>query len=418
MGNKIIVFGLLLLFSAMTASAQQRSAWRGPERDGIYPDTGLLRKWPEGGPEVLWTIGGLGQGYSSPSFANGKIYLTGMHGETGHVFVLGSDGERINSYEYGPEFHRSYPGSRSTPLVVDNLLYLVSGMGRIMCLEAETGREIWSRDAIRDFGGENIRWGITENLLIDGDRVFFAPGGKHHNIVALDRFSGDIVWSSPGTGKGDLSAYCSPLIVELPGRRLLVTHMASDIVGLDAETGKFLWSHPFDNRNSIHANTPIFRDGCIYAFSTDESGSVKLRLISGGSGIEVVWENREVNPLGGGAVIVNDHIFTSVYVARRWHAMDIHTGESTFSTRDLDRGIVIYADGMLYCYSERGELALVRPNPEEFEIVSSISIDSGSGQHFAHPVIHGGKLFVRRGDGMIVLNISSGFREQADAGPR
>jgi outer membrane protein assembly factor BamB len=291
---------------------------------------------------------------------------------------------------------------------MDDMLYLVSGMGKIMCLEAGTGKEIWSRDVVTGFGGENIRWGITENLLIDGDLVFFAPGGKQHNIVALNRFSGETAWTSPGTGKGDLSAYCSPLIIDLPERKILVTHMAGDLVGLDAETGNLLWSYPFSNRNKIHANTPIFRDGYLYAFSTDEAGSVKLRLLPGGSAIEVMWENREVNPLGGGAVIVNDHIFTSVYVARRWHGVNILTGESTFSTRDLDRGIVIYADGMLYCYSERGELALVRPNPAEFEIVSTTSIDIGSGHHFAHPVIHEGRLFVRRGDGMIVFNISPG----------
>jgi outer membrane protein assembly factor BamB len=282
-----IAFSSLILFLAIEVSGQQGSAWRGPQRDGIYPDTGLLQHWPEGGPEIMWTIGGLGQGYSSPSFANGKIYVTGMLGETGHVFIIDEEGQIIK-------------------------------------------------------------------------------------------------------------------------RKILVTHMAGDLIGLDAETGNLLWSYPFSNRNKIHANTPIFRDGYLYAFSTDEAGSVKLRLLPGGSAIEVMWENREVNPLGGGAVIVNDHIFTSVYVARRWHGVNILTGESTFSTRELDRGIVIYADGMLYCYSERGELALVRPNPAEFEIVSTTSIDIGSGHHFAHPVIHEGRLFVRRGDGMIVFNISPG----------
>jgi outer membrane protein assembly factor BamB len=406
--EKIAVCVVFMVLVITGVSAQQKSSWRGPQRDGIYPDTGLLREWPADGPEVLWAVEGLGQGYSSPSFANGKIYVTGMLGETGHVFILDAGGQLINSYAYGPEFHASYPGTRSTPLVVDGLLYLVSGMGKIMCLEAGSGKKIWSKDAISDFGGGNIRWGMTENLLINGDLVYFAPGGKKHNIVALNRFTGDIAWTSTGTGKGDLSAYCSPLIIELPERKVLVTHMASDIVGLDAATGRLLWSYPFTNRNKIHANTPIFRDGYLYAFSTDEAGSVKLRLTSGGSRIEVIWENKEVNPLGGGVVLLDDHIFTSVYVARRWHALNIGTGESTFATRDLDRGIVIYADGMLYCYSERGELALVRPNPAELEIVSNTTIDIGSGQHFAHPVIHEGRLFVRRGDGMIVFNIGAG----------
>ncbi len=406
MNNSIIAFVFIALLTPTMAEAQQRSAWRGPDRNGIYKETGLLQEWPEEGPAVLWMFEGLGEGYSSPSFANGKIYLTGMHDRTGYVFILSKDGTLINKYEYGPEFYRSYPGSRSTPLVVDDLLYLVSGMGEIMCLNAGNGKQIWSKDAIGDFGGENIRWGITENLLVDGEKIFFAPGGKHHNIVALNRFTGELIWSSPGSGKGDLSAYCSPLIIELPARKLLVTHMASDIVGLDAETGEFLWSYPFANRNNIHSNTPIYYNGYIYAFSTDESGSLKLKLTPDGSSVSLEWLNNEVNPLAGGAVILDGHIYTAVYVGRRWYCMDIETGKPTYSSRDLDRGVVIYADRRLYYYTERGELALVRPDPAKLDIVSQISLRKiGSGHHFSHPVLHEGRLYVRRGDAMIAFDI-------------
>jgi outer membrane protein assembly factor BamB len=305
----------------------------------------------------------------------------------------------------GPEFHVSYPGSRSTPLVVKDLLYLVSGLGKIMCLEADTGKEIWSKHAVTDFGGSNIRWGITENLLIDGDKIFFTAGGKKHSILALNRFTGDIVWSASGTGKGDLSAYCSPLIIDLPARKLLVTHMANDIVALDAGTGQFLWSHPFTNRNFIHANTPVYKDGYLYVFSTDESGSLKLDLSSDGSRIGVIWENKEVRNLHGGAIILDDHIYTPSYVNRRWYSIDRTSGHPTYSSREIDRGVVIYADGKLYCYSEKGELALVRPNPQKFEIISKTIIEAGTGEHFSHPVVHKGKLYVRRGDALIVFNV-------------
>jgi outer membrane protein assembly factor BamB len=403
----IIVFCFLTTIIPVSVLAQIISSWSGPGRNGIYHETGLLKEWPEQGPEVLWTIEGIGHGYSSPSFSNGKIYLSGMIDRTGYVFIFNKDGSLLNSYEYGPEFYTSYPGSRSTPLVVDDLLYLVSGMGRIICLEADTGKEIWSRDATDDFGGSNIRWGITENLLIDGKKVFFAPGGQKHNIVALNRFTGEIIWSSQGIGRGDLSAYCSPLVVELPERKLFITIMASSIVGLDASTGEFLWSYPFTNRNSIHANTPLFRDGHIFAFSTDEAGSVKLKLSSDGSQIEPVWENKEFNPMHGGAVIVEDHIYAAVYVGRRWYCLDRETGEPVWSSRDIDRGVVIYADGRLYYYTERGELALSRPDPGGMEIISRTSIDHiGTGLHFSHPVILEGRLYVRRGDAMVVFDIS------------
>lgn len=404
--NKLFFFFIVIIFFSTVAPAQLKSSWRGPERNGVYLETRLLSEWPDEGPQILWTFEGLGQGFTSPSFANGRIYLTGMSGRTGYVFILSEDGKFIKSYEYGPEFYRSYPGSRSTPVIVDDLLYLVTGMGKIICLEADTGKEVWSKDAAGDFGGSNIRWGITENLLIDGKKIFFAPGGKKHNIVALDRFTGKTVWSSPGTGKGDLSAYCSPLIIKLPERKLFVTHMANDLVGLDAETGEFLWAHHITNTNHIHPNTPIFRDGYIFAFSVRESGCVKLKINSDGSNIDVIWENKELSPSLGGAVIVNDYIFSSSYIDRRWFCVDWSSGATMFSVRDIERGTVIYADGRLYFYTERGEIFLVRPNPEKLDIISRTEINIGSGQHFSHPVIRNEKMYVRRGDAMVVFNIS------------
>ena len=163
---------MVLALSASVYS-QQTSDWRGPGRDGVYPEQRLLSQWPQEGPEVAWTIEGIGQGFSSPAFAGGKIYVTGMIDQTGYLFILSEDGTIEKRFEYGPEFHDSYPGTRSMPIIKDGLLYIVTGMGRLLCLDAETGREIWSRDAVNDFGGENIRWGITENLLIDGNRIFF-----------------------------------------------------------------------------------------------------------------------------------------------------------------------------------------------------------------------------------------------------
>ncbi len=396
---------IVIQFISLSASAQLVTSWRGPERNGIYPETGLLREWPDEGPEILWSFEGLGQGYSSPSFANDRIYLTGMIGRTGYVFILSEVGGFIKSYEYGSEFYQSYPGSRSTPVIANDLLYLVTGMGEILCLEADTGEKIWSKNAVIDFGSSNIRWGITENLLIDGDRIFFAAGGKEHNIVALDRFTGEIIWSSPGTGKGELSAYCSPLIVELADRKVFVTHMEHHLVGLDAESGKFLWSHPITNTNRIHANTPIFQDGYIFAFSVRESGCVKLKLNTDGSSIDVTWENMELSPSLGGAVIIDDYIFSCSYMDRRWLCVDWKSGETMFSVRDIDRGTVIYADGRLYCYTERGEIFLVRPNPEKLEITGKTEINIGSGEHFSHPVIRKGKMYVRRGDAIVVFDI-------------
>ena len=401
---KTVLFSMALLLSASVYS-QQSTDWRGPGRDGIYNERGLLDQWPPEGPEIAWTIEGLGQGFSSPAFAGGKIYVTGMIDQTGYLFILSEGGTLEKKFEYGPEFHDSYPGTRSVPLIKDGLLYIVTGMGRLLCLDADTGREIWSRDAANDFGGTNIRWGITENLLIDGKRIFFAPGGKEHNIVALDRFNGDIIMTSSGTGKGELSAYCSPLLVKFPGREILVTLMENNIVGVDANNGRFLWSHPHTNRNKIHANNPLHLDGCIFAFSA-EAGSVKLRLNEDGSSVTEEWRNTEMDPLQGGVIILDGYIYGSGTRNRGWFCIDWNSGEALWNSGELAWGAVIYADGMLYIYTERGELALVSPDKKKFDIVSRTSVTIGTAEHFTHPVINDGRLYVRRGNAMIVYNIS------------
>ncbi len=401
---KTALFSMVLLLS-VSCYSQQTSDWRGPGRDGIYHEHGLLRQWPQEGPEIAWIIEGLGQGFSSPAFASGKIYVTGIIDQTGYLFILSDHGTIEKKFEYGPEFHDSYPGSRSVPLIKDGLLYIVTGMGRLLCLDADTGEEIWSRDAVNDFGGTNIRWGITENLLIDGNRIFFAPGGKEHNIVALDRFSEDIIWTSNGTGKGDLSAYCSPLLVKIPKREILVTIMENDIVGVDANDGQFLWSHPHTNRNKIHANNPLYLDGSIFAFS-EGAGSVKLKLNEDGSRVTKEWINTEMDPLQGGVVILDGYIYGPGSSNRGWFCIDWDSGETLWNSRELAWGAVIYADSMLYIYTERGELALVRPDTEKFDVVSQTSVTIGTEQHFAHPVIKNGRLYVRRGNAMIVYNIS------------
>jgi outer membrane protein assembly factor BamB len=402
---KIALFLILTaLYISSPVKPQDVSGWRGPERNGIYHEKNLLRQWPEGGPETAWIFEGIGQGYSSPAFANGKIYLTGMIGVTGYVFILSGDGTLEKKFTYGPEFHESYPGARSVPVVAGNLLYIVSGMGRLLCLDADSGREIWSRDAVTDFGGTNIRWGITENLLIDGDRIFFAPGGKKNNIVALDRFTGSLIWSSPGTGNGDLSAYCSPLLISTPGRQILVTMMENDIVGLDAGDGQFLWSYPHTNRNRIHANNPLYKDGYILAFSAG-AGTVKLKLSGDGSHVTKMWRHPELDQLQGGLIILDGHVYGSGHRNNGWFCLDWNTGQALWNSRDLSWGGIISADGKLYLYSEKGELALARPDTEKLEIISRTSVSIGSGEHFSHPVIHNGRLFVRRGNAMIAYNI-------------
>ncbi|MBT6764883.1 MAG: PQQ-binding-like beta-propeller repeat protein, partial [Prolixibacteraceae bacterium] len=229
--KRFFLFFSILIFSTVLV-AQTSTKWRGPNGNGIYNETGLLKQWPVSGPEILWHYDDLGEGHSSPVFANDLIYLSAGLDSIGYVVVLNNNGQLQWKAPYGKEFYESYEGARTSPTVVGDLLYIYSAYGVLTCMDANNGEVKWVKDGFNDFDGKNIRWGVTETVLVDGDVVYFTPGGKKNNVVALNRFTGDLIWSSPGMG--EVSAYCSPLMVELAARKLLVTMTADHILGIDA----------------------------------------------------------------------------------------------------------------------------------------------------------------------------------------
>lgn len=393
----------LFLFINVTLFSQTPTRWRGPNGNGIYDESGLLKEWPASGPEVIWHFEGLGEGHSSPAFANGLIYLSGMVDKTGYIFVLDYDGNLQWKVPYGEEFHESYPGSRSTPTIAGDLLYIYSGHGVLTCMDANNGDVQWRKDVFSDFDGGNIQWGVTETPVVDGDIIYITPGGKKNNVVALNRFNGNLEWSSPG--EGELSAYCTPLLVELPQRKLLVTMTADHIIGLDASDGSMLWSYPQTNRYQVHANTPIYHDGGLFCFSGYGQGGVKLELSADGSTVEKAWFNDNLDSRIGGMVMVDGYLYGSGDNNREWRCVDWETGEEKYASKDIGKGVTIYADGMLYCYSDRGELGLAEATPQEFNLVSKTRVELGSGQHWSHPVIHNGRLYLRHGDALIAYKI-------------
>ncbi|WP_167615247.1 PQQ-binding-like beta-propeller repeat protein [Maribellus sediminis] len=402
MRKKTILSLFFILIFTSASLAQKPTVWRGGN-NGVYAETGLLQAWPENGPEILWSYEELGEGHSSPVFANDKIYLTGMVDGEGFIFVLSQDGKLLWKKSYGKEFTDSYPGARSSVVVDGDLMYVYSGYGVLSCMDSGNGDVKWTKNAFEDFDGANITWGVTETVVIDGDILYFTPGGKKNNVVALNRFNGDLIWTS--AGKGELSAYCTPLLVELPARKLLVTHTADHILGLDAKTGQLLWDFPHTNRWKVHANTPIFYNGGLFCFSGYGQGGVKLNLSEDGSSITKAWTKTELDSRMGGMVVVDGYLYGSGDNAREWRCVDWETGEETYAAKDIAKGVTIYADGMLYCYSERGELALVKADPKAFEIVSKTKVELGSAQHWAHPVINNGRLFVHHGNALIAYKI-------------
>lgn len=394
-----------LLFSlAHVAFCQEATQWRGENSSGIYKVDQLLSSWPADGPKVLWSADGLGQGFSSPAFANNKIYINGMVAGQAVLFIFDLNGKKLQEFPYGKEFDTSYPGVRSTPSIVGDLAYLLTGMGKLTCLDLNSGKPVWIKDFLTDFDGVNITWGYTESVVVDGNKVYCTPGGKNNNVVALNRMTGATIWSS--SGSGEISAYCTPLLIKLPARQLLVTHTASHVIGIDAENGKLLWNFPHPNQWSVHANTPIYSEGSVFVFSGYGQGGEKLKLSPDGSSVTKEWDIKSFDSRMGGAVLLDGNLYGSGDADRSWQCIDWKTGEKKYSSTEAGKGVVVAANNKLIGYSERGELFMADADPSGLKIISKTKVSLGSEQHWAHPVIDRGILYVHHGNVLIAYKIS------------
>ena len=403
MKNKTILVLIAGFFSFSTLCAQIESQWRGPNRDGVYPNESLLRVWPEEGPELLWSVAGLGAGYSSPAVTNDHIYVTGMIKGEGFLFAFDMDGKLDWKTLYGSEWSGSSPGARTAPTVVGDLIYLMSALGRVVCLSTE-GKIVWTRDLMQDFGARNIEWGMTESLLVDENRVFCTPGGRNAMMAALDRHTGKTIWTIKGNR--EKSGYCSPCLIKHGQRRLILTMTAESVVGIDADTGEFLWQHSHITEYAVNANTPLYHNGSIYTVSGYDTGGQMFQLSDDGTTVKRIWSTDKLDSQMGASVLVDGFIYGSGHQNRGWFSLDWKTGKVQFSARELgNKGAIIFSDGLLYCYSERGDVGLVKPNPQKFEVLSSFRVQEGSGEHWAHPVIKKGRLYIRHGNTLMVYNI-------------
>ena len=390
----------LLLFSS--CDAQNPTKWRGPTGEGLYASINLLSEWPEDGPEILWSFEELGKGHSSAVISGDNMYTSGMIDSSGHIFKLDLDGNLVYDKIYGPEYVESFYGTRGSPTIVGDKVYLVSGYGVLMCLEEDSGDIVWEKDMVNEFGGDTLRWGSCETPVVDGDIVYATPGGPMHNVIALNRNDGSLIWTCKG--KGELSAYCTPLLINHNGRKILTTHTTSHLLGIDANSGELLWTHPQANKWSVHANTPVYRDGGLFYCSGYGQGSGKLLLNEEGTKVKQAWKNTLDSRMGG-AVLVDGNLYASGDNFRDWKSINWETGEDNYASDTIAKGVVIFADKKLFAYSDKGELALINATPDEFALVSKIRVTKGSEQHWAHPVINEGVLYLRHGKAMIAYKI-------------
>ena len=405
----VVVFQLVLV----SAYADDWPGWHGYHRDNRSRETELLKKWPEDGPQMLWCAGELGAGYSSLSISEGSIYVTGYNQANGSEEVIALDltGKEKWRSVYDSRDISRYAATRTTPTVDNGRLYIFSASGLLVCMNGANGKIQWSADTVERYGAFQIRWYFAESPLLFDGKVICTPGGENATMVALDAETGKEIWIClvPST-KGrrnevrrPSSSYCSPLLVTLKGRKLIITMLESTVIGVDAETGKLLWSFEHRNYRSIHPNTAIFQDGVICVTSGYNYGGEAWRLSETGEKVDTLWFNKNLTVHHGGAIELNGCVIAAS--DRGWICVELMSGEVHWHEKLTGKGCLTYADGMIYGYSEKGIVGLIKADRTGVELVSSFKITEGEKEHWAHPVISNGRLYIRHGSKLMSFDV-------------
>jgi len=398
---KRIVFTLnvlTLLTSLAVAADSDWPGWRGPNRDGKSPDTNLLKQWPEEGPKLLWKVDNVGPGYASVAVSGGTVYTSGDIEKKLVISAIDMDGKLKWQAEAAPA---GPPGSRSTPTIDGDNIYLLSGNGLIGCYDARNGEKKWSHTT-KEFGGSPGGWAYAESVLIHKNMAIVKPGGKNC-IVALDKTNGQTIWTSTGFDAGP--EYSSCIAVTFQGQSMIVTGTRQGIVAVDVATGKLLWSNDFSANNVANCPTPAYDDGHVFWSNGYGKGGICLKLGKEGDKVtaDVAWTTKDMVCHHGGYLIQEGYIYGNHGVG--WACLDLKTGQKKWNERAVGKGSICFADGMLYLFSEKDGLAgLATCSPEGLQLKGQFKV-KGSGRSWAHPVVVGGRLYLRYGTNLYCFDV-------------
>jgi outer membrane protein assembly factor BamB len=407
---------LMGIFSGIVLNAvSQQIGWRGPGRTGIYNETGLLKSWPATGPDLLWEANDLGKGYSSATVTDDAVYITGTKGEKDVLSAFTLSGKKKWDVEYGSITKNvNSPEARCTPTFYNGKIFVISGQGELACVSKE-GKIVWTVNYFQKYEAPMPRFGISESPMVIDNKVIATPGGNKAAMVAFNIENGKVAWETSPLNEG--TQYINPLLIENKGTQIIITHTETYIIGVNAANGKILWKFDFGSVNpdqkggKNYINTPLYRDGFLFAANGYRQTAAKIKINFDGTDPSLVWKNPEINPHVGGMVLIGNYIYSSTHDTNskgRWICVDWTTGKTMWITDWNNKGSVISADGLLYIYEEKnGNIALVKPNSEKLDIICSFRITKGDGPYWAHPVIDKGKLFVRHGDYMAVYSIKA-----------
>ena len=407
-------FKLTLAFILLVViSIAQPTQWRGANRDGKFTDTGLLQKWPDGGPQLLMKVEGIGKGYSSVIATDQYLFATGMIDTLDYISCITPDGKIKWKVPYGRSWTQSFPETRGSATVEGERVYVISGTGQLVCLNVADGTILWKVNVDKEYKSEWHIWGVSESPLIVDDKVICSPGGKETSIVAFDKMTGKLIWK--GESVGGPRCYISPIIYEYKQFRYILAATGTNLIALEPATGKVVWTFKYwdgakwDQPGLIWANTPVVKGADIFISMGYDYRNVMLTMSEDGKSVSEKWSNMVLDNHHHGLIELDGNIYGSNWLSNskgKWVCMDWNTGETKYETDWLTKGELVYADGLFYILEEKsGTMALVKPNPQSFEVNSSFKLEGGSGPFWSHPFIANGKLYLRHGDVLFVYNI-------------
>jgi outer membrane protein assembly factor BamB len=348
--------------------------WRGLKRDGFSNEKGLLASWPQGGPKLLWKIDGLGKGWSSPIVVGNQLYITGDVGQDLVIFAFDRNGKPVWQTKNGKYWKNPYPGARATCAFSEGKLYHLNAHGRLVCLDAASGDEIWTTNILERFNAGNITL-----------------------MAALNKYNGRTVWTTEPLDN-DRASHSSPILFQYQGRRLIANCSAAHGFGVDADTGKLLWTVPLRNPHGVNASTPIYGSGKVYYVTPYAENGRLYRLVMDGQGIttEHIWSS-QLDTVTGSSVLVDGTLFAAGYKKSKWwFGVDWQTGKTKYELKDFTTGAAIYADGRLYCLDESGPVGLMKWGSNGLETAGRFRLyPKKTRDAWAHPVLLDGRLYLR-----------------------
>ncbi len=408
---RVCVFVTLLAILPLSTAVSNRALddwpqWRGPNRDGISAERGLLKSWPAGGPPLAWRATGAGEGYSSFAVANGRLYTLGARG--GREYVLAYDvatGKQLWATDHGRRFGNDRgDGPRGTPTVEGNRVYAYGASGDLSVLDAATGKVIWTLNVLQKFGGSNITWGLSESPLVLADRILVNAGGPDASIVALRKTDGSAIWRS----QSDQAGYSSAVVQPLGGLRQAVFFTGQRALGVDVENGRLLWSYGQVSNRTANIATPIVKGNRVFLSSDYGTGAALLEMTAGDGGVRAreVYFTKEMRNHHASSVLVGDYLygFSSAILT----AMHFDTGKVAWRDRSVGKGSLVFADDRLYLFSENGVVGLAEATPDGYREHGRFTIETGSLPTWSHPVVSGGRLYIRDQNTIYAYTVKAG----------